>query len=114
MLVVRRYFPRHVALADRFFPGAPGGRSPTATVPSAPAPRRLAGDVSLDHRVQDGDPDAAGTGDGVVEVADVELRSQVRLGAHTQPDELGVADLVAVGFSGVGAVTVDLACDGAC
>ncbi len=82
-------------------------------MPSAPAPLRLAGDVPRDHRVQDGDPDAAGADGGVVEVADVELRSQGCRGDLTQLEYLGVADLVAAGLSGVGAATVDLACDGA-
>src|SRR5437899_11598532 len=68
-----------------------------------------AGDPVGADLVEDVEWDPSAAQDRLVEVLEVELRAQSGLGAGAQVDDGGVAELVAAGLAGGGAVPVHLA-----
>src|SRR4051812_119459 len=66
-------------------------------------------DVPVDHTLEQSQWHVAAEHDGVVERPEVEARAERRLRLVAQAVDLAVADLVAAGLAGPGAIAVDLA-----
>src|SRR5688500_5137536 len=67
------------------------------------------GDMRVDHPLEQSERDVAAEHQRIVERAEVETRAERLLGLFAQTDDLAVADLVAAGLAGPGAIAVDLA-----
>src|SRR5687768_11557820 len=76
-----------------------------------PRSGRAAGDIGVDHPLEQSQRHVAAQHEGVVEGPEVETASERPPRLVAQPNDLAVADLVAAGLARPGAIAVDLALD---